>query len=367
MREDPVRALRAVRFAARLGFTIEPEVFEAMRRHAGELARCAPPRVLEEIFKILRCTGASRAFELLRSAGLLPVILPALSQALDAGGRRRGPASTPTSPPSTRLVREGEEVSDAMLLGALLIHLRAGPGRGARAADLTCSPSWSRPRGCRARWRSAPAWPCRPRSSSTGRPRRRRRRGGLAGQAYFTDALQLLAGDREGHRARAPRPLARWEAEAAAAQPGDGGRARGGDSSPSLLAEAAGRGDRLPRRPVRRPGPAPAPDGAGRRGRRRPPPPPRWTPPPPPRDGEAGGAPQAAPPATLAGPRSRDATFEYNAPAQATPHEDPDLPAAARSRRPGTSASSSSSRARRSWATASTASRRRRSSPSPRT
>src|SRR5512144_2058567 len=70
MREDPVRALRAIRFAARLGFTIEPEVFEAMRRHASELARCAPPRVLEEIFKILRCHGAGRAFELLRSAGL---------------------------------------------------------------------------------------------------------------------------------------------------------------------------------------------------------------------------------------------------------------------------------------------------------
>ena len=54
MREDPVRALRAVRFAARLGFTIEPETFAAMRRHAGELARCAPPRVLEETFKILK-------------------------------------------------------------------------------------------------------------------------------------------------------------------------------------------------------------------------------------------------------------------------------------------------------------------------
>src|SRR5512146_101046 len=54
MREDPVRALRAVRFASRLGFTISPDCFEAMRRHAGELARCAPPRVLEETVTILR-------------------------------------------------------------------------------------------------------------------------------------------------------------------------------------------------------------------------------------------------------------------------------------------------------------------------
>src|SRR5215208_3882451 len=42
MREDPVRTLRAVRFAARLGFIIAPDTFEAMRRHAGELVRCAP-------------------------------------------------------------------------------------------------------------------------------------------------------------------------------------------------------------------------------------------------------------------------------------------------------------------------------------
>ncbi|HUL58494.1 MAG TPA: poly(A) polymerase, partial [Anaeromyxobacteraceae bacterium] len=71
MREDPVRALRAVRFASRLGFTIAPDTFEAMRRHAGELARCAPARVLEETFKLLRCGGSARAFELLRASGAL--------------------------------------------------------------------------------------------------------------------------------------------------------------------------------------------------------------------------------------------------------------------------------------------------------
>src|SRR5512140_2504061 len=92
MREAPVRALRAVRFAARLGFIIAPDTFEAMRRHAGELARCAPARVLEEIFKILRCGGAARAFQLLRACGALQVILAALGAALEAwdDGRRRG-------------------------------------------------------------------------------------------------------------------------------------------------------------------------------------------------------------------------------------------------------------------------------------
>ncbi|HEY6099225.1 MAG TPA: CCA tRNA nucleotidyltransferase [Anaeromyxobacter sp.] len=132
MREDPVRALRAVRFAARLGFTIAPDTFAAMRRHSGELARCAPARVLEEMFKILRCGGSARAFELLRACGALQVVLPALANALDVWdeGRRRGFLAHLGA--LDRMVRGGEEVSEAVLLGALLMHLPTG-GRGEAA------------------------------------------------------------------------------------------------------------------------------------------------------------------------------------------------------------------------------------------
>ncbi|HTN52751.1 MAG TPA: polynucleotide adenylyltransferase PcnB, partial [Anaeromyxobacter sp.] len=132
MREDPVRALRAVRFAARLGFTIAPDTFEAMRRHAGELSRCAPARVLEEIFKLLRCGASARAFELQRSCGALVVVLPALAAALegwDEPGRRAFFAHLAAL---DRLVRSGADVSDAVLLGALLMHL-APPPEEARA------------------------------------------------------------------------------------------------------------------------------------------------------------------------------------------------------------------------------------------
>src|SRR5512144_1534230 len=136
MREDPVRALRAVRFAARLGFIISPDTFEAMRRHAGELARCAPARVLEETFKILRCGGSSRAFELLRSCGALPVVLPSLGAALESWDEPRRRSFFAHLAALDRLVRSGEVVSEAVLLGALLMHLGARPGQVAPAAPV---------------------------------------------------------------------------------------------------------------------------------------------------------------------------------------------------------------------------------------
>jgi poly(A) polymerase len=190
MREDPVRALRAIRFAARLGFTIEPETFAAMRRHAGELARCAPARVLEEVFKILRCGGASRAFELLRASGALVQVLPALAHAVEAGGeeeRRRFHAHLVAL---DQLVRSGDEVSEAVLLGSLLMHLRRGPeGEASSDALLGALVQTARlPRRMAERTRLALG----AQRMFRGPPRRRRRRGGVATQAYFRDALQLL-------------------------------------------------------------------------------------------------------------------------------------------------------------------------------
>ncbi len=77
-REDPVRMLRAIRFAAALGFTIEPVTWAAMRASAPDILRSARPRVLEELFRMLRGGAAARCVYLLSAAGLLPFLLPEL-------------------------------------------------------------------------------------------------------------------------------------------------------------------------------------------------------------------------------------------------------------------------------------------------
>ena len=62
IKEDPVRMLRAVALAARLDFTIDPPLADAIRAHRHEIARSSPPRLLEEYYKILRAGQAERTF-----------------------------------------------------------------------------------------------------------------------------------------------------------------------------------------------------------------------------------------------------------------------------------------------------------------
>jgi poly(A) polymerase len=282
MREDPVRALRAIRFAARLGFAIEPEAFAAMRRHAAEIARCAPPRVLEEVFKILRCGNAARAFELFRASGALPVVLPALAHALDRGGdegRRRFQAHLAAL---DHLVRTSDEVSEAVLLGSLLMHLRHGP-EGEDGADslLTALVQTARlPRRMAERTRLALGAQRMLRAPAR---RRRRRRGGPTAQAYFQDALLLLEMTVRA-TGEGAEELARWkvqaEAQLARRQPDEGGEGER-SARPSRTVHAAstpGSPVDAPEtpirtidlsRPAREAAPGSGPPGEGQRRRRR--------------------------------------------------------------------------------------------------
>lgn len=76
--DDPLRMLRAIRFATRLGFTIVPESLDAMRRMAGRLRILSRERIVEELDKMLLTTKPSTAFRLMDQTGLLEQFFPEL-------------------------------------------------------------------------------------------------------------------------------------------------------------------------------------------------------------------------------------------------------------------------------------------------
>lgn len=82
LREDPVRILRAMRFRAKAGLTIEPELKAALGRHVEDLVRCPPARLLEETLKMLRMGHAERAFDEMYTHGVVDVLLPELQSFL---------------------------------------------------------------------------------------------------------------------------------------------------------------------------------------------------------------------------------------------------------------------------------------------
>ena len=75
-REDHLRLLRAIRFAARLGFEIDPATFEAMVRHHALILKVSAERVHDELERILTEGGARRGLELLDASGMLADLLP---------------------------------------------------------------------------------------------------------------------------------------------------------------------------------------------------------------------------------------------------------------------------------------------------
>jgi tRNA nucleotidyltransferase/poly(A) polymerase len=84
--EDPVRMLRAIKFAARLDFGFEPATWRALLRWRTEISKCAAPRLLEEVHRLLRGGAARRSFELMVETGVLAVLSPYLAGLLEGTG-----------------------------------------------------------------------------------------------------------------------------------------------------------------------------------------------------------------------------------------------------------------------------------------
>ncbi|MDB4308534.1 polynucleotide adenylyltransferase PcnB, partial [Porticoccaceae bacterium] len=75
-REDPVRMLRVVRFAAKLGFTIEPRTGKPMHKLAADLEHVSPPRLFDETLKLFMSGQGLASFWLLHEYGLFERIIP---------------------------------------------------------------------------------------------------------------------------------------------------------------------------------------------------------------------------------------------------------------------------------------------------
>ena len=118
--EDYLRLLRAVRFAARLGFDIEPGTWEAIKLHAPRLARISPERIADEMRRMLIAPTRGQAWQLLWDSGLLEVVLRTLP--IDIPPR---PARTDVMDYVAQLDRP---VSFALAIAAMLVQVHRSAG-----------------------------------------------------------------------------------------------------------------------------------------------------------------------------------------------------------------------------------------------
>jgi poly(A) polymerase len=125
--EDPVRMMRAVVFAARLDFEIDQPILDAMETHRHEIGKAAPPRLVEEYFKILRSGYAEKSFRLLEATGLLREMTPEL----DAAGPAFWEAVARLDLYRQRFPGAPDTLTNAILVGTLLapLGLTGGPRR----------------------------------------------------------------------------------------------------------------------------------------------------------------------------------------------------------------------------------------------
>jgi poly(A) polymerase len=119
MREDPVRMLRAIRFAAKLGFEIDEPVIRAIDHHAHLLTNVPAARLFDEFLKLFQAGNAERTFDLLHDHGLFREMFPAtddeLAKSPDFMRFTRAALQN-----TDRRVQEGKSVTPMFLLGVFL-------------------------------------------------------------------------------------------------------------------------------------------------------------------------------------------------------------------------------------------------------
>ena len=123
-REDPVRIIRVVRFAAKLGFEIEPKTRAPIQEMAALLDNVPASRTFDEMIKLLQTGHALASIEQLRKHGLHRGVFPVLDVALDESQRHDGREQFVqlALADTDRRVGEGKPVAPSFMLACLLWH-----------------------------------------------------------------------------------------------------------------------------------------------------------------------------------------------------------------------------------------------------
>jgi poly(A) polymerase len=123
-REDPVRIIRVVRFAAKLGFEIEPKTRAPIKAMAALLDNVPQSRTFDEMIKLLQTGHALASIEELRKQGLHRGVFPVLDVALDEAHRHDGREKFVqlALADTDRRVDEGKAVAPSFMLACMLWH-----------------------------------------------------------------------------------------------------------------------------------------------------------------------------------------------------------------------------------------------------
>lgn len=90
-REDPVRMMRAVRFAAKLNFTIDKGCCKALKKHHADILNASVPRVCEEVYRLFTVNASEKAFRLMWEFKLLEDLLPEINEYINRSGKNTSP------------------------------------------------------------------------------------------------------------------------------------------------------------------------------------------------------------------------------------------------------------------------------------